>query len=97
MPKRRRSWRYLCHPYADGDDKRLVLQTGHTWANSLAWSPDGILFATGGMYDPLVVWDAARGQRLRVLEDQPMLVWSVAWSPDGTKLVSASMDNTVRV
>ena len=34
---------------------------------------------------------------LRVLTHRNRRVWSVAWSPDGTKVASGSRDNTVKI
>jgi len=43
------------------------------------------------------VWDAATGEEIVELRGHRSFVWSVAFSPDGTRLVSGSGDGTVRV
>src|SRR5262249_9185683 len=43
------------------------------------------------------VWDAASGQQLRALKGHTGQVWSVAFSPDGTRLASGSGDWTMKV
>ncbi|HLG17661.1 MAG TPA: metallophosphoesterase [Blastocatellia bacterium] len=43
------------------------------------------------------IWDAGSGKLLRSLEGHTESVLSVAWSPDGRSLASASSDNTVRI
>ena len=43
------------------------------------------------------VWDLATGQETLTLKGHTAKVWSVAFSPDGSRLASASLDNTVKV
>jgi WD40 repeat protein len=44
-----------------------------------------------------IVWDAASGQELLTLMGHVGTVASAAWSPDGTRLATASHDGTVQV
>ena len=72
----------------------------------LVFSPDGTMLATVG--GPLQsadevpantarLWDAATGQPLGPPMKNDGRIVSVAFSPDGTKLVTASNDNTARL
>ena len=43
------------------------------------------------------MWDAATGTALTALLGHTLLVWSAAFSPDGSRIVTASEDKTARV
>src|SRR5438270_7810380 len=75
----------------------LVLQTGHTNAvNTVAFSSDGRLLASGSADNTIIVWDVSRGNELLVL-NAGSYVHSVVFSPDGSRLVSADGDSKVKV
>jgi len=49
------------------------------------------------IYQPQVrVWEANLWREVSMLEGHDDVVWVCAWSPDGTRLASASSDKTVR-
>ena len=85
-----------------GDDtvKLWHVETGqnlHTFKHrdrvfSVAFSPDGKLVA-GGSYRGIKLWDIETGEDLSVLEEGTKVIsGSIAFSPDGATLVSASAD-----
>ncbi|MCG9131695.1 sigma-70 family RNA polymerase sigma factor [Candidatus Poribacteria bacterium] len=85
-----------------GDDtvKLWHVETGqnlHTFKHrdrvfSVAFSPDGKLVA-GGSYRGIKLWDIETGEDLSVLEEGTKVIsGSIAFSPDGGTLVSASAD-----
>jgi WD40 repeat protein len=57
----------------------------------VACSPDSMWLATGGRDRTTKVWNAATGELIRILDKHPDTVWSVAFSPDGRLLASASV------
>jgi WD40 repeat protein len=65
----------------------------------LVFSPDGQHLAGGGGRQPadVVVLDAATGKEVRILKGHEMQIAAVAYAPDGKRLASLSLDNTVRL
>ena len=83
-----------------------VLQTIATDPNvgvdKVALSADGSVVA-GNFGAKIIMWDAATGNERQTLVGHsfgligPVAVQSLAFSPDGTKLVSGGADNTVKI
>ncbi len=65
---------------------------------TLAYYPNGRLLAGGGRHGDVVVWDpAASEEHPRTLGNHQGYVHSIAWSPDGRRLATASNDMTARI
>jgi WD40 repeat protein len=88
--------------------KEVALLRGHTQqALCVAFSPDGRVLASSSgrwgdrKYEPgpgeVILWDLASGRMLATLKGHTDRVFGVAFSPDGTRLATASWDGTVKL
>ncbi|KAG1861744.1 WD40-repeat-containing domain protein [Suillus subalutaceus] len=68
----------------------LAIETGHVHVWAGIYSPDQTMFATGGFKQHgIKIWDAKTGKLLVTLEHN-RIVFSLAWTSDGKKLISTS-------
>ncbi len=69
-----------------------------TRIDAIAFSPDARTLATAGE-GSVQLWDVATGKKLLACapQDVPVFLGSIAFSPDGTKLVAGYMDATALV
>ena len=66
----------------------MTLRVGSDVA-SFVLSPDGKRVISGSDDGTITVWDAATGDELMTLRGHSGIVWSVAFSPDGKRIVSS--------
>jgi WD40 repeat protein len=105
-----RSNRLRIYPLAAGQaGEPAVLKGANPLAgfNDVAFSGDGARLATGSTMTLGQIWDPAAGQPLLTVhhiftrQNTTVHVWTevhgVAFSPDGTRLVTASSDHTARI
>ena len=78
---------------------------------SVSFSPNGKYIVSGGSKEnpgkyfwsddkfvgEIKIWDANTGECLKTLEGHRNDVESVAYSPDGTKIISGSVDKTIKI
>jgi len=76
--------------------RELLTLKGHTdvhWSDvgwSAAFSPNGKILVTGGGDRIVRLWDSTSGQELRTLPGPGDLVGSIAFSPDGQRMVAGA-------
>ncbi len=74
-----------------------TLEAHSAWVESLAFSPDGKILASGSHDETIRLWNIQTGQCLQVITDHTSGIKSLAFSHDGTTLASGSNDQTVRL
>jgi WD40 repeat protein len=66
------------------------------YVNSVAWSPDGKILASGGSDAVVHLWSPG-GEPLSNLQGHTKAIMMVAWSPTENTLASAGDDTTIRL
>ena len=77
-----------------GESGEMILGLGTLGA--AVYSPDGKYIATAGSLG-VFLWDAETGALLRTFRGHTGLVLSVAFSPDGTRVLTGSWDETAKL
>ena len=90
----------LCH-WEWGRLKYLCQLSQQTWhvegpVDSVAFSPDGRLFATGDLDGKTRIWNLETGKELQAIS-HGQYVHSVAFDRPGKRLASGSSDRTIRI
>jgi WD40 repeat protein len=60
------------------------------WARGVVWSPDGVMLASTGDDERLIIRSADTGDLVARISGHEAPVWSIAWSPDGSQIATGS-------
>ena len=74
-----------------------VLEDHRSSVNSVAFSPNGMVLASGSSDRTIKVWHAETSTQIADLKGHPGKVNSVAFSPNGVLLASGASDGTIKV
>jgi WD40 repeat protein len=91
----RNSWKACPNETAEGQ--------GASYVTGICWSPDGLHLAgteadqTGSGDNTARIWDSRTGKIVSELRGHANSLYSIAFSPDGRRLVTGSADKTARV
>ncbi len=75
----------------------ILKQQGHYQdLNTVCWSPDGSMLATGGDDSKVKLWNASSGFCFVTFAEHTASVTAVAFTGNGSAVLSSSLDGTVR-
>jgi len=92
--------RKLINLYSFNEGNAILAHTleGHSYVNSLSFSPDCKFLCSGSGDESIKFWNPADGSLLKSIDEaHTSFVYSVAYSPNGRVLVSAGFYKTMKI
>lgn len=80
-----------------GEEVATIKEQDSLFHSQLSWSPEGFGIAMPSEHHTVDIASTSTIAVIRKLRGHSESIYSVAWSPDGTRLASASADQTVKV
>lgn len=87
----------LLRIYSIDGDLLFDIKKHTDWIYAVAFSPDGVLVASGDRSAGLVVWEAETGRQFLDLAEHKGAINAIAWRDDSNVFASASDDGTVKL
>lgn len=84
------------HVWQVGTQQPVLTLKADGWVWSVAFSPKGRLLASSASRS-VCLWDVQTGQCVRSLQGYASRIFSIEFSPDGTRLISGSEDQLIRI
>ncbi|MGG6270276.1 NB-ARC domain-containing protein [Leptolyngbya sp. AN03gr2] len=84
------------HVWQVGTQQPVLTLKADGWVWSVAFSPSNQILASSASRS-VCLWDVQTGQCVRSLQGYASRIFSIAFSPDGTRLISGSEDQLIRI
>lgn len=68
--------------------ERLHVLPHNSWPESCVWSPLGDRIAVGTSSSLIRIWDTSTGEREHLLDGHIGIIYTLAWSPDGSQIAA---------
>ena len=82
---------------SENSDQPDTLKGHSSDVNSVTFSPDGQMVATGSDDRTIKLWNLTTKQEIRTFKGHSSWIWAIAISPDGQTIASGGADKTIKL